>query len=328
MTRDVHAYFDEVVEPHIASRLPQVAAEMIVQVHGSYGLGLGDKRSDLDAIIYLDDPLWREQGGQVQLLMQHDLPPFAAPSPAYCETPGDPFSWPIFGHSEINVHPVSWLLDHQAQDFLGDAGEPSWEKVSQPSLYELQHNLILRDPRGLMARLQRLASPERLPDWLWRKLLIERLCDLKGEPWELAKALARGRAAEARIVLGSLVQSLLELGFLISRRYYPYRKYLWPAFAALPLARACLADFELLVSATESAAQAEAMQRITRRYTERILADGLLSAAVLEDLFAARNGRAWNNPRWDEGKIRLQEAAVAAGYESRDGWIWGLWGWT
>ena len=281
-----------------------------------------------EAVVCLDDPLWREQGGQVQLLMQHDLPPFAAPSPAYCETPGDPFAWPIFGHSEINVHPVSWLLDHQAQGFLGDAGEPSWEKVGLPSQYELQHNLVLRDPRGLMAHLQRLASPERFPDWLWRKLLVERLCELKGEPWELAKALARGRAAEARIVLGSLVQSLLELGFLISRRYYPYRRYLWPAFAALPLAPASLADFELLISPAESAGQAEAVSRILDGYTERILAEELLSAAMLEDLFAARNGQAWSNPDWDVAKRRFQEAAVAAGYEARDGWIWGLWGWA
>jgi hypothetical protein len=328
VTRDVRTYFDDVVAPLVAGRFPEVEREMIVQVHGSYGLEMGDGHSDLDAIIYLDDPLWKAQGGQVQLLLQHSLPGFAAHSPAYCETPGDPFAWPIYGHSEFNVHPLSWLLDNQANAFLEGKGYPPWEEVSRETFYELGYHLVLRDPHGIMAHLQEITAPERYPEWLWRKALIGRLRDLKGEPWEFEKALARRRMVEIRLLQAELTQRLLEIGFLISHRYHPYRKYLWLEFVKLPLAPEIRADFESLTGAADSMLPAEAMKHILRRYTEIILDRGLLSAEMLADLFAAVEGKAWTNPDWAVAKRRRQEAASAAGYDARDAWVWGLWGWA
>jgi len=68
------------------------------------------------------------------------------------------------------------------------------------------------------------------------------------------------------------------------------------------------------------------LRRILDGYTRHILESGMLNPAMLEDLFAAREGQAWSEPEWHEHKRRWQEAAVAAGYDERDAWVWGLWG--
>ena len=57
MNRDVRTHFEEAIIPLIARRHPEVASEMCILVRGSFGLGIADEHSDLDAIIYLDDPL-------------------------------------------------------------------------------------------------------------------------------------------------------------------------------------------------------------------------------------------------------------------------------
>ncbi len=70
MQKDVKAYFEETVIPLISREYPELAPEMSIQIPGSYGLGIADEFSDLDAVIYLDDPLWKAHGGQVQLMLE------------------------------------------------------------------------------------------------------------------------------------------------------------------------------------------------------------------------------------------------------------------
>ena len=327
MQRDVAAYFEQTVIPLIAAEYPQVASEMCTQVSGSYGLEVADGLSDLDAMIYLDDPLWRAQGGQVQLLV-YRLPPFAGHFVAHCETPGDPFAWPVFGHSEINVHPLSWLLDKQALAFLESTPDPPWGKVSIESLYELQTNLVLRDPQGIFRQLRQATAPERYPSWLWKKLLISKLVELKGQPWDFEKAVARERMAEAQVLLGDLLKAFLQIGFIISERYYPWHKYLWFAFAELPLAPRVLPHFQALVSSPDWRERVTALKAVISSYTEYILGEGVLTAEVLENLFGAKNGEAWHNPDWRDRPLVQGRKAEEAGYDPRAGWVWGLWGWA
>lgn len=68
MQKDVKNYIEQTILPLIAKEYPKVASEMIVQVRGSYALGVTDQFSDLEAIIWLDDPLWKTHGRQMQLM--------------------------------------------------------------------------------------------------------------------------------------------------------------------------------------------------------------------------------------------------------------------
>lgn len=177
MARDARAYLEQHVISLIADKHPRVAAEMSVVITGSYGLGVADELADLDAIIYLEDDLWDREGGHVQLLLWRHTEPFRAEAQRYCDFPGHPEGWVVYGHPEVGVHPASWLLDGQAGHILGGADVP-WEEISPEGLFKLRHDsLVVRDPRGMMRTLREATRPEHLypardreawsnPEWL------------------------------------------------------------------------------------------------------------------------------------------------------------------
>jgi len=307
MARGIVTYFERETFPFIDAEFPDVSSHAAILIEGSVGLGLQDEWSDLDAVIYLADDLWKERGGQLQLALYHDVPPFCPQPVLYCETPGDAYAWPAFGHPEICVHPVSWLLDHHAEPFLSGAEELSWEGVGIEYLYALQHDLVVRDPHGILATLKATTVPERYPEWLWQKRLINSLANLKGVPLEL---------------------ELMQLGFLIERRYYPYRKHISHAFRKLAFADELVPFVEQASTGDDWVARVEAVQGLVRRLTTTMLECGTTSADVLEDLFGARNGEAWISPDWRSKGEELGQLARKAGRDARDGWIWGLWGWA
>ena len=327
MARGIVTYFEREILPFMEAEFPDVLPQATIMVEGSVGLGLQDEWSDLDATIYLADDLWKDRGGQLQLALYHDVPAFCPEPVLFCETPGDPYAWPIFGHPEICVHPVSWLLDHHAEPFLSGAEGLPWEDVGIETLYALQHDLVVRDPHGVLATLKAATAPERYPEWLWRKRLIDALAGFKGVPLELEQVAFRGLAAECAIVLGPLLLELMQLGFLIERRYYPYRKHISYAVRELAFADDLMPFIEQATTGDDWVARAEAVEGLVRRLTAGMLECGPTSADVLVDLFGARGGEAWRNPDWRAKGERLGRLAREAGRDARDGWIWGLWGW-
>ena len=68
--RDIRTYIEGTIVPLIAERHPEVAPQMSILIGGSFGLGIADELSDLDANIYLDDPLWKRHGGQLGVAMK------------------------------------------------------------------------------------------------------------------------------------------------------------------------------------------------------------------------------------------------------------------
>ena len=328
MSQDVRSYFEEKVIPLVAGRYPEVMPEMIIRVDGSAGLGLQDEWSDLDAFIYLPRDLWRTHGGQLQLSLVHDLPAFSPRSVPHCECPGDPFSWSVYGHPEVNVHPWDELLCGRAEAVLAGQEEVPWEQVSIEELFELQEDLVLTDPRGVHARLREAAAPQRYPEPLWQKHLIGELAALKGEPWDLEKAALRGKGLEAAMTLGPLLIGLLHAGFLINRQYYPYRKYLDRYFRKLPgAAQGAGPHLDVIASAADWVDKAAAVNRIIRILTQEALDRGALSTEMFEYLLDARSGKAWLDPGWLNASEARREQAREAGYDPLDGWIWGWWGW-
>jgi hypothetical protein len=328
MPPDVSRYFADVIFPLLEECFADLLPEAMLVVEGSVGLALHDEWSDLDATIYLNDPLWEERGSQLQLALMHDVPAFSPRSEPHCSFPGQPHLWAVTGHPEICVHPFSWLLDHQALAFLGDEREAPWESISIQRLYALQHDLVLRDPQGTLAKLRAASSVERYPEWLWRRQLILRLHGLKGEPWDLEKAAARGKPVEATTILGPLVQALIEVCFLVQRRYYPWRKHLWQALEDLEIA----ADVGSLLAEAATApswnARADAVNEVVTRLADAAIASGLLTRQVLEHLHFAKSGEAWSNPDWLAEYRRYAPLAQQAGYDEQDGWVWCLWKWA
>ncbi len=242
MRQDIKAYFKDAVIPLITREHPEVVSEMSIRVEGSVGLGFNDELSDMEATLFLPRDLWKEQGGQLQLTLIHRLEPFSAHSRPHCECPGDPFSWAFFGHPEINVHPRGELLCGQAESVLAGEKDVPWDEVGIEELHQLQHCTILRDAGGFLARIKAATTVDLYPKQLWTKRLIYELVELKGEPWDLEKAIRRGRPLEAQMILGTMLPALLRVAFLINRRYYPWRKYLFAFFKELAVGPAELLD--------------------------------------------------------------------------------------
>lgn len=325
---DIERYFGEIVLPFVDDRFPDLAPEMMVLIEGSAGLGLHDAWSDLDAMIYLDDALWMKRGGQLQIALMHELPAFSQHSEPHCSFPAQPHRWAVTGHPEICVHPVSWLLDHTAYEFLDPDGEPPWETITIEALYAIQHDLVLLDPQGTLHRLRQATSVGSYPEWLWRKRLILKLTDLKGEPWDFEKAVKRGKPVEAVTILGPLLQALIEISFGIERSYYPWRKHLWQAFAALPMAQHAGPLLAEAATSTSWDARADAVNEVIALYTDAIVQRGLLTSQMLEFLPYAKNGEAWSNAGWLAEYLKYGPIAREAGFDEQDGWVWGLWNWA
>jgi len=327
MSTDAGAYLEQYIIPLIGGRHPRAEAEMCVVIEGSHALGLADELADLDAIIYLEDDLWHREGGQVQLLLWREAEPFRAESQRYCDFPGRPENWVVYGHPEVSVHPASWLLEGQAAQVL-EGGEVPWEKISPEALFKLHcETLVLRDPHQMIATLRQATRPEYLPEWLWRKRLLMKLAEIKGLPAELELAVKRGETVEASILLGSLLADLLRAGFLMAKVYHPYPKRLRWAFAKLFLAETTLPLIDTISASPEWQERLQAVQALVARYAEIILDTGALASEVLEYLYPARDRQAWSNPDWLR-QVRAEERkARDAGCEAGDRWLWSLWDW-
>ncbi len=316
MQSDIKTFFENKIIPLITEKYPRVASEMSIQIQGSYGLGIADEYSDLDVIIWLDDLLWKEQGGQVQLLLEH-IPKFAK----------------SVSHCEISVWPLSWL--GYRKEFLQDKADLPWENVKFEELYELQNNSVLRDPNNIFQTLKVATSPERFPTWLWKKQLIIKfkkfLCD---DFSELNLTTRRDRTSEAQIIFGCVLEDLFHLGFLINKQYYPWRTHLRWAFQKLPNPISqVLSDIDVVTSSPDwnkKLASIKVIVEIYRRYIaeKNILSEiDILSPELTQELIWAERLKAWSKPDWRKWIADCQDKAKTKGNEPGDFWIWSLWHW-
>ena len=283
MQNDVETYFEQTVIPLIAKEYPQVASEMSIQIAGSYGLGLADEYSDLDSVIWLDDALWKRQGGQVQLMLQHCPQKFLADMGIHCE---------------ICVWPLSWLRERR--EFLENKENLPWEKVTFEELFEIQENLIIRDPHGVFHKLKEATAPERFPAQLWKKKLILEFKKLVfSDLSELESMVNRDKALEAQIIFGRVLEGLD--GYPSSHNW------------------------------GERIASIESIASIYREHiaNSNMLPEIDILATDLDyELTWAERCEAWSNPGWRDWIVKCGQGAKEAGHDEDDFWIWSLWGWA
>jgi hypothetical protein len=321
MHEKITDYLENTVMPVIRRRHPQVLGEISVMILGSVGLGLDDEHSDLEAGIYLDDPVWKQFGGQLQLSL-NELVREANP-------------WKADG-SLLSVYPQSWLLDHQGIKFLQDSGTPPWGKVSFEALYEMQENLIYYDPKGVLSGLRAAAAPDQYPDALWKKALITNLRQLVYEDFsELRQCVLRKLPGESCILLGQVLKELYQLGFLVCRRYYPWRKHIRWAFDRLPEpVSGCGARLDAICDASDWYEKIKLIQSLIDDYLNYIESNGLLPeidfkrADLNNELIWSDRLKAWENPDWRCWIDRCTQKAAENGYPEYQYWVWSLWNWV
>ena len=310
MTEKSRAYFNNIIMPFIQKQHPDVLNEMSFTVVGSVGLGVDDEYSDVEAIIYLPDEIWK-QNGMLQinldkLLLQTNL-------------------WKQSG-SIICVHPMSWMLDGHGEKILA-GGQVPWDKLQFESLFVIQNMPVLYDRKGRFAKLRELTAPQKMPEILWKKTLLEKLKTLVSDGvHELKRCVDRKNYLDAYIPFGETVKNLLELGFMICRQYYPYRKHISWAYKRLASPVSDMyKNINLISSLTDWNDKLGAIEAVYNSYKDYIITNGLLpemdfdrvnlSEMPLHDNEFDIAKNILDNANWKHEQEILMEKTLKAGFE-------------
>ena len=327
MTKRSLEYFDGIIMPLIRDRHSDILPEMSMRVSGSVGQGNDDEYSDLDSEIYLPDDIWKRNG-----LLQIELDQWVSKTNLWKQEGS-------LNGSMIAVHPLSWLLDYQAEKILANGENVPWEKLKFETLFSIHEDYVCHDPQDRFGKLRRLTAPEKMPENLWKKAIYKKLHDfLSGGIREIEINVWRKQYEAAYIQFGGALQALYELGFLICHQFYPYPKHLRWAFGRLPAPVSKLEKlFYSLSTSTDWQEKLNAMETIYDGYkaylvTNKIAPELDFDLIDLHDMYIhnymteAVSFKAWDNPDWWDKINALKEKTVGLGFEPEEFWVVNWWG--
>jgi hypothetical protein len=128
-------------------------------------------------------------------------------------------------------------VDAFFEHLLGTAHPPQtlvgWVSLCEADLHAAVSGTLFTDPAGeFSARLEAFAY---YPDDIRRKKIADWLILMSSHgPYNLARCVKRDDQVGALVYLGESVKRLMEIGFLLNRRYAPYNKWLNRCFRDLP----------------------------------------------------------------------------------------------
>ena len=261
MTEKSIDYFKNIIMPFIREHHADILGEMSFTIEGSVGLGIDDGLSDVEAAIYLPDDIWKQNG-----MLQINLDKLVLETNLWQQ-----------GGSGIQVYPLSWMLGRQGEKILA-GGDIAWEKIAFDSLFGLfvLHNQpVWHDPLGRVKKLRKLTAPAQMPEILWKKALLEKIQAFVSDGMhETHRCVNRKHFLDAHIPLGDAVKALLEIGFVVCRQYYPYRKHLSWAFSRLPSPVSDLkSSFDSLSVAADWQERLSIMETIYNFYRDYIISN-------------------------------------------------------
>ena len=313
MTEKSINYFNNIIMPFIREKHSDILHEMSFQIEGSVGLGIDDEFSDVEAAIWLPDDIWK-QNGMLQINLDKCL----------LETN----LWQQ-GGSGIQVYPLSWILDGKGKKIL-ESGNVPWKKIPFDALYglfNLHNQPVWHDPQDRIGRLREMTAPEKMPDILWKKGLLTKIKAFVSDGMqEIHKCIDRKHFLDAHIPLGDAVKALLEIGFMVCRQYYPYRKHLSWAVGRLSSPISDLSShFDLLSVAVDWQERFSIMETIYNFYRDYIISNNLLPELDFSrvDLIEMPlhdnefNIAKWilDNPNWRAEQDALMEKTLKLGLE-------------
>jgi hypothetical protein len=109
-----------------------------------------------------------------------------------------------------------------------------WLRVSEQHLLEFTNGVVFRDDTGELTRAREALAY--YPDEVLRFLLMCGWNSVGGDWFPIGRIGSRGDNLGLRLQAARAAQHLMRLGFMVSRRYYTYRKWFGSLFARLPIA--------------------------------------------------------------------------------------------
>ena len=109
-----------------------------------------------------------------------------------------------------------------------------WLKVSEQHLLEFTNGVVFRDEMGDLTRAREALAY--YPDEVLRFLLMCGWNSVGGDWFPIGRIGSRGDQLGLCIQAAKVARHLMRLGFMVSRKYYTYRKWFGTLFKRLPIA--------------------------------------------------------------------------------------------
>lgn len=224
------AFFREVVQPFLAQSHPGLRYAAGLLGEGSEVLGYDDETST--------DHCW---GPRVILFLGNED---ADLRPGVLEALWDQVPLEFMGHrtdlecahkSAVDVYTVTGYVRRTFGFDLPDGGDRSavlaWLSMPSQRLLEFTSGRVFRDDVGLNALRERAAY---YPHDVWLYLMACQWARIGQEEPFVGRCGSVGDELGSQVVAGRLVRDMMNLGFLMSRRYTPYSKWFGTAFGRIP----------------------------------------------------------------------------------------------
>jgi hypothetical protein len=114
--------------------------------------------------------------------------------------------------------------------------EVDWLQVSEQHLFEFTAGVIYRDDTGEFTKAREALAY--YPDDVLRFLLMCEWNDVGGDWFPIGRMASKSDRLGLRVQTSKIVQHMMRLAFMVSRRYMPYKKWFGTLFKTLPVAEA------------------------------------------------------------------------------------------
>jgi hypothetical protein len=223
------AYWSDVVGPLLDRVAPSQPRAVGRFGPGSDVLGLDDEMSrDHDWGLRLQVVVRPEARSDISTALEEHLPDRYADLPTRIAFTGQPA--PTLA---VDVLTMADLHSRLGFDPCADPTTSDWLSLTGQAVLEITAGEVFEDTAGELTALRQ--SLTWYPDDIWRYLVA---CDWKRVDQELPlmqRAGDRGDDLGSRVIAARLVDIVMHLGFLVSRRWAPYAKWRGTLFRTLPL---------------------------------------------------------------------------------------------
>lgn len=180
------------------------------------------------------------------------------------------FGWdavPVTHHVTVTTLP-DWLRGRLGFDATQGVTYQDWVDTPQQALLEVTAGAVFQDDTGELTRVRE--SLAWYPDEVWLWLLARQWRRIDDEEPFVGRAAEVGDDLGSRLIAARLVAELMQLGFLLERRYAPYSKWFGTAFTELDVHGAIGDALRAALAADDyparEAALVEAVEELARRH--------------------------------------------------------------
>jgi hypothetical protein len=238
-------YYQEAVKPLLDRFLPGIAHSAALIGYGSDVIGFDTEQSTDHMwgprlVLFLPEDGFDEQRQRVDAVLRSELP---VTFRGYSTHFGSPDEIGVRLMKSIEAGPVDHLVEivtlrAYIQSYLGidpaaEVGLLDWLSFSEHQLLAITSGKVFHDEMGLNDLRSKFAY---YPHDLWLYLLAAQWGKISQEEPFVARTGDVGDELGSQVIAGRLVRALMQLCFLMERRYAPYSKWFGTAFSRLPIA--------------------------------------------------------------------------------------------